>query len=90
MDLKIKKPPLKYLELQLGYHTEGFKRNEQEQFPEAKTELQFGVGLGLSELIFKPINKNRDNAFIHSMDTFFRYYRLPGTYIATEIQERVE
>lgn len=81
---------MKYLELQLGYHTEGFKRNEQEQFPEAKTELQFGVGLGLSELIFKPINKNRDNAFIHSMDTFFRYYRLPGTYIATEIQERVE
>lgn len=85
---KLRNTPLKYLELQLGYHTEGFKISEQRQFPEPKTEIQFAVGLDLSELIFKPINKNKDNEFIHSMNTFFRYYRAPNTYVATSISER--
>lgn len=86
---RFKGSPLKFFELQLGYHAEGFKKNEQEQFPEAKTELQFGIGLDLSEVVFKPINKNLDNAFIDHMDTFFRYYRLPNTYVSTVVDERV-
>jgi len=62
---------LKYFELQLGYHTEGFKRNEQNQFPEAKTVLPFGIGLNLSEVIFKPVKKRYNNDFIDAADTFF-------------------
>ena len=85
---RLKNTPLKYFELQLGYHTEGFKPKEKEQFPEEKTELQFGIGLDLSEVLFKPLNKNRNNAVIDGFDTFFRYYRLPNTYVSTVIDER--
>jgi len=87
---RLKSTPLKYFELQLGYHTEGFKSNEQAEFPEAKTELSFGIGLDLSEVIFKPIKKRYHNQLIDSADTFFRFYRPKGTYIATVFDERVQ
>jgi hypothetical protein len=86
---KLKTTPLKYFELQLGYHTEGFKSSQKDEFPEAKTELRFGVGLDLSELIFKPLDRNEDNALLQAMDTFTRYYRLPYTSTSTVIDERV-
>ena len=86
----LKSTPLKYFELQLGYHAEGFKSNEQAEFPEAKTELTFGIGLDLSEVIFKPIKKRYNNGAIEAADTFFRYYRPKGTYISTVLDERIE
>ena len=86
---KLKKTPLKYFELQLGYHTEGFKSSERGEFPEAKTELQFGIGLNLSEVLFKPLDRNEDNALVQAMSTFSNYYRLPYTSVSTVLDERV-
>ena len=85
---RFKATPLKYFELQLGYHTEGFKSNETNEFPEAKTELQFGIGLNLSEVLFNKIDKDKNRPIVQSLDTFFQYYRAPYTSISTTIDER--
>ncbi len=85
---KLQQTPLKYFELQLGYHTEGFKENDKKYFPEKKTELSLGVGLDLSEVIFKPLKKKTESPFVDYADTFFRYYQAPGVSISTVIDER--
>lgn len=85
---KLKQTPLKYIELQLGYHAEGFKENDKKYFAEKKTELYFGVGLNLSEVIFKPVKKATGMPFVDYADTFFRYYQAPGTYVSTTLNER--
>lgn len=87
---RLKGTPLKYFELQLGYHTEGFKSKDKAQFPDKKTEISFGVGLDLSEVLFKPAKRYTNSGFVDAADTFFRYYRAPGTYIDTVVSERVE
>lgn len=86
---KLKATPLKYFELQLGYHTEGFKVKDRVQFPERKSEISVGLGLDLSEVLFKPAKRYTDSGFVDAADTFFRYYRAPGTYIDTVVSERV-
>lgn len=83
----IKETPLKYFELQLGYHAEGFKKNEQYYFPEKKTELYVGIGIDLTEVLFNPLKKYSKSPLIDYGDTFFRYYQAP-VYISTPMHER--
>lgn len=85
---RLKKTPLKYLELHLGYHTEGFKKNERKDFDEKKAEAYMGVGVNLSELIFNPLKQKMDSQAVDYADTFFHYYQMPGTYVATTVNER--
>ena len=86
---KLHSTPLKYLELQLGYHTQGYN-NDRQHFKEKRTEVLFGVGINLSEAVFKPLKKHSDNSLIDYADTFFQYYQAPGTYINTPIRtERI-
>lgn len=84
----LKETPLKYVELQLGYHAEGFKKNEQYYFPEKRTELYVGVGINLTEIFFKPVKKYTKSPLIDYADTFFRYYQAPRVYISTSVNER--
>ena len=84
----LKETPLKYVELQLGYHAEGFKKDEEAYFPEKRTELYVGIGINLTEVFFKPVKKYTKNPLVDYADTFFRYYQAPGTYISTPINER--
>jgi len=83
----LKNTPLKYFELQLGYHAEGFKKNEQYYFPEKRTEVYAGISIDLTEVFFKPLKRYSDSPIIDYGDTFFRYYQSP-LYISTPINER--
>ena len=86
---RLKKTPLKYFELQLGYHTEGFKDSDEKYFKEKKAEFSFGIGIDLSEVFFKPIKKHTTNDnIVDWADTFFKYYQAPGIYVSTPINTR--
>ena len=80
--------PLKYVELQLGYHTEGFKKDDRPYFEKKKAELYAGIGLDLTEVLFKPLKKQTDSELVDYADTFFRYYQMPGIYTTTSLQTR--
>ncbi len=84
----LKSTPLKYIELQLGYHTEGFRKNDNIFYNEKKAEVLFGVGLNLSEVFFKPINKHINSPAIDYADNFFRYFQMPSTYITKPLNTR--
>ncbi len=84
---ELKETPFKYFELQVGYHAEGFKKNEQYYFPEKRTEVYVAIGIDLTEVFFKPIKKYSKSPLIDYVDTFFRYYQAP-VYISTPINER--
>jgi hypothetical protein len=85
---QLKNTPLKYLELQLGYHAEGFKKDDRAYFKKKKARLYAGVGLDLSEVLFNPLKKQTDSKIINYADTFFRYYQAPGIYTTTSLQTR--
>ncbi len=85
---RFKNTPLKYVELQLGYHTEGFKKNEEKYYNEKKTELQLAIGLDLSEALFKPVKRYAESDWIDYIDTFFRYYQMPGAYLPVTLNKR--
>ncbi len=84
----LKQTPMKYFELQTGYHAEGFKKNEQHYFPEEKTEVYVAIGLNLTEIFFKPLKKYSKSPLLDYGDTFFRYYQVPGIYISAPVSER--
>lgn len=84
----LKQTPLKYFEIQIGYHAKGFKENEQYYFPEKRTELYVAIGIDLTEVFFKPVKRYTKSPLVDYADTFFRYYQAPGTYISTPINER--
>ena len=80
--------PLKYFELLVGYHAEGFKENEAYYYDEMRTEVYMGIGLNLTELLFKPLKRYTDSSLVDYPDTFFRYYQTQYTYISTSAHER--
>ena len=87
---QLKTTPLKYFELQLGYHTEGFKKADRPYFKQKKARLYTGIGLDLSEVLFKPLKKQTESEWLDQVDTFFRYYQAPGIYTTTSLQTRAE
>jgi hypothetical protein len=84
----LRKTPLKYLELQLGYHAKGFKKDDKPYFKKKKATVYAGVGLDLSEVLFKPLKSQTDSQLIDYADTFFRYYQAPGIYTTSALQTR--
>jgi hypothetical protein len=85
---QLRKTPLKYFELQLGYHAEGFKKEDRAYFKKKSAQLYAGIGLDLSEVLFKPLTSQTDSELIDYADTFFRYYQAPGIYTTTTLQTR--
>jgi len=86
---KLQETPLKYFELQVGYHTEGFKENEKFYYDEKRAEVYFAVALDLTEVLFKPLKKYTSSPLIDYADTFFHYYQAP-VYVSTPIHLRTE
>jgi hypothetical protein len=76
-----KSTSLKYLELHLGYYTRGFKKEDKPYYNQKLRELYFGVGLDLQEVIFKPLMKKTKHPSAKYLNTFFRYYQPPGSYV---------
>lgn len=85
---RLRTTPLKYLELQVGYHAEGFKKDDRPFLDKKKAEVYAGVGLDLTEVFFKPLKTQTDNELVDYADTFFRYYQMPGVYTTTSLQTR--
>jgi len=85
----LKETPMKYFELMVGYHAEGFKRNEEKYFEVKQTQLYLGIGLNLTEIFFKPIKQYTDSPAVDYVDTFFHYYQAPNIYVSSTVQERV-
>jgi len=80
--------PLKYVELQLGYHAEGFKKDDRPFLDKKKAEVYAGIGLDLSQVFFKPLKTQTDSELVDYADTFFRYYQMPGIYTTSALQTR--
>lgn len=84
----LKSTPLKYLELQLGYYAQGFKKDDAPYFANRNTSLYLGIGLNLTEVLFKPVKKYWDKPVVNYADTFFRYYQAPATYASIDLKNR--
>jgi hypothetical protein len=85
---RLRTTPLKYVELQLGYHAEGFKKDDRPFLDKKKAEVYAGVGLDLTEVFFKPLKTQTDSELVDYADTFFRYYQMPGVYTTTSLKTR--
>lgn len=84
---KFRSTPLKYLELQLGYQARGYTKDDKKYFKEKSTEVFAGIGINLTETVFKPLKKHTDNALVDYTDTFFQYYQAPDIYLSTSIHK---
>ena len=85
---RLRTTPLKYFELQLGYHAEGFKKDDRPFMDKKKANIYAGVGLDLSEVFFKPLKTQTDSKLVDYADDFFRYYQMPGIYTTASLQTR--
>ena len=83
----LRNTPLKYLELHLGYYTRGFKDEDRNYFDKKKTNLYLGFGLNLEEFLFKKIKKGLGKPADY-LNTFFKYYQAPYTYIECPLNKR--
>ncbi|MFV8781882.1 DUF2279 domain-containing protein [Microbulbifer sp. SA54] len=86
---KLKKTPLRYLELNLGYSAQGFKAADAPYFPERETELFVGISLNLDELIFKPFARQLGAVGKYG-STLSHYYQPRGSYLKSPLHERAE
>lgn len=82
-----KNTPLKYFELQLGYQTRGFKKDDRPYTNHKTTETFVGISINLDELIFKPYKKElgRLGQYIQAAT---HYIQVPGISARTAIHER--
>ncbi len=78
---------LKYFEFQVGYYTRGFKKEDAPYFDQRESTLYTAVSINLSELIFKNIHPKYQNT-TQPIDSFFKYYQMPGIYAAQDIHQR--
>lgn len=70
--------PLRYLELQTGYYTRGFSREEQLEGLSRSRHGFIGIGLNLSELLFGQRASNESGA-LRGGRFFFEHIQLPST-----------
>ncbi len=78
---------LKYFEFQLGYYTRGFKKEDAPYFDQRESTLYTAISINLSELIFKNIHPKHHNT-TQPIDSFFKYYQMPGIYAEQGISKR--
>ena len=70
--------PLRYLELQTGYYTRGFSREEQLEGLTPSRHGFIGIGLNLSQLLFGQRASNERDA-LRGGRFFFEHVQLPST-----------
>ena len=70
----LKGTPLEFLELQAGYYTRGFRTYDAGHWDKPERHTYVGVGLNLPRILGK------DSV----AGTFFSYYQMPKTYVATD------
>ncbi len=81
---KLEKTPLRLLELQAGYFTEGFDQQEADALNIDRSRHPYlAVGLNIGELLFGP-PAPQESVFKSYGRTFFHYVQVPYTYIASD------
>ncbi len=75
--------PLRYLELQTGYYTRGFSREEQLEGLTPSRHGFIGIGLNLSKLLFGQRASNESGA-LRGGRFFFEHVQLPSTATRSE------
>jgi predicted lipoprotein DUF2279 len=80
----LERTPVRYLELFAGYYTRGFPRYAHAD--EKTSHFMLGVGVSLSELIFKPLDAARGQPFSF-LDLASNYFETP-LYAASESVRR--
>jgi hypothetical protein len=75
--------PLRYLELQTGYYTRGFSRDEQLEGLTRSRHGFIGIGLNLSELLFGQRAGN-ERGSLRAGRFFFEHIQLPDTATRSE------
>lgn len=83
----LKNTPLKYFELQLGYQTRGFKKDDRPYTDHKTTETFVGISINLDELIFKPYKKQLGTVGQY-IQAATHYLQVPGISARTAIHER--
>lgn len=83
----LKNTPLKYFEFQAGYYSRGFKKEDRPYTDYRTADMFIGVGLNLSELIFKP-NRKRLGVVGKYADSITQYVQVPGISIRENIHSR--
>lgn len=79
---KLEQTPLRFVELQAGYYTEGYTDQTREQDVDPKRVPYLAVGLNLNELLgMAPDVRNTMPG--EAADTLFEYWQPPYTYIPT-------
>jgi hypothetical protein len=76
----VERTPLRYFELLAGYYTRGFPRYAHAD--EKSAHFTIGVGLSLSELIFKPLGEAEGEPFAF-LDLASSYFQAP-VYVSDE------
>ena len=84
-----KNTPFKYLELQAGYYSRGFSKDDRLYTDYKTTEAFIGISLNLSELIFKPYRKELGKIGQYA-DTLTQYIQVPGISIVEKVKSRSE
>ncbi|PLX88844.1 MAG: hypothetical protein C0618_03450 [Desulfuromonas sp.] len=72
----LKKTPLRFLEVHLGYYSRGFRTYDVGHYDEER-HLYAGVGLSLPEVF----------SGVPILPSIFKYYQPPKTYLATDITD---
>ncbi len=84
---RLKSTPLRFIELQLGYQTRGFDKNDRPYTDYKTTETFVGISINLDELIFKPYQKELGQVG-HYIQAATHYIQVPGISMRSAIHKR--
>ncbi|WP_440903031.1 DUF2279 domain-containing protein [Catenovulum sp. SX2] len=83
----LKNTPLKYFELQLGYFSRGFSKEDSPYTDFRSTETFVGISINLDELLFNPYQKQLGKVGKY-LQTATHYLQVPGISLRSDIHKR--
>lgn len=75
--------PLRYLELQAGYYTRGFSKEERDAGLERSRHSFVGIGINLNELVFGR-RSTQESELRNAARLFFEHVQIPHTAVRSE------
>lgn len=76
---KLRKTPLRYLELHAGYFTQGFLPDERRAGEDRERTPFLGIGLNLNELFFGHVTRKSPTCFDRARRLIFEHVQVPYT-----------
>ncbi|EWH08769.1 hypothetical protein DS2_15699 [Catenovulum agarivorans DS-2] len=83
----LKNTPLKYFELQLGYFTRGFNKDDRPYTDFRSTETFVGISINLDELLFNPYRQQLGKVGQY-LRTATHYLQVPGISLRSDMHQR--